>query len=285
MHAQDIIRLLRVKQWVKNLLVFTGVFFAGRLTDLHLLLQAVLVFIAFSLAASIVYILNDLKDREADRQHPAKKNRPLANGRVTPRQASLIIIILLILLGVVFAFLPWKVHAIITTYILFNLAYTFWLKHIVLLDVYSLSLNYLFRILAGTTGLGIPPSAWLLLFFFFASLYFAFEKREHELDTRAAKRVLRVYTRAYLQGMRLVMLGLLIMTYAIYVMFKHKAGFWFLTSIPLLLAIFAWHELHEDKLSFFEEAVMDPVLVSLIILWLLSVSLGLYAGWQPLHLA
>ena len=158
-----ILKLLRPHQYIKNTFVLAGVLFL-RQWDLYTLLQAGWAFCAFSLSASAVYILNDLYDIEADKAHPKKRYRPLPSGKISIATAKKLILVLLLI-----AFVPAFIAkdsvlvTILLAYILMNIAYSLRLKHIVLLDVFIISTGFMLRLLAGTWGIGIVPSAWLLL--------------------------------------------------------------------------------------------------------------------------
>jgi 4-hydroxybenzoate polyprenyltransferase len=176
------LHLLRPHQWLKNLFVFAGLLFGHAWQSPERLTQALTAFVAFCLLASAVYVLNDLIDRDADRLHPRKKHRPLAAGTLSLHTARLIGIVCLSA-GCALALAhdshaPWVFFA----YLALNIAYSFWLKHIVILDVVAISAGFLLRLLAGTLGLGIAPSHWLLLCGLLLTLFLGFAKRRAELD-------------------------------------------------------------------------------------------------------
>lgn len=182
------LKLLRVEQWVKNLFVFLPLFFAGKLLDSALLLQSLLAFIIFSLAASFIYIINDYTDIESDRRHPEKKKRPLASGAISKRSA-IILMLVLAALTVSMIYLSQnffeiniqKFTVIIAVYILINLAYTFKLKHVAIIDVVLISVGFVLRLLAGGYITGIAISQWAILLTFVLALVLALGKRRGEL--------------------------------------------------------------------------------------------------------
>lgn len=181
-------KLLRVEQWVKNLFVFVPLFFSGNITNLDLLNKSIFAFIIFSLAASVVYILNDYNDIEADRKHPEKRRRPLASGAVSKAKA-LGILTALMIVDIALVFLArfyfheplWKFAIIIGLYIVVNLAYTFKLKHVPIIDIFIIALGFVLRVLAGGYITGIGISQWAILLTFVLALVLAIGKRRGEL--------------------------------------------------------------------------------------------------------
>lgn len=181
-------KLLRVEQWVKNLFVFVPLFFSGNIKNIDLLSKSIFAFIIFSLAASAVYILNDYNDIEADRKHPEKRRRPLASGAVSKSQA-VGIFIGLIAADIALVFFAqtyfqeslWKFSIIIGSYFVMNLAYTFKLKHVPIIDISIIALGFVLRVLAGGYITGISISQWAILLTFVLALVLAIGKRRGEL--------------------------------------------------------------------------------------------------------
>jgi len=221
-----LLEALRPKQWTKNLLVFAGVVFSQHLRDPALVLRAFAGFIAFSLLAGSVYIVNDLRDVESDRQHPRKKNRPIASGRLSPTAAK---IALVPLLAVVVALSWWLGPAFAVTalvYLVVNFAYSTGLKHQPVLDVFLVALGFVLRAIAGVQLLvpvapGTAISPWLLVCTFFGALFLALAKRRREVANAGEhatrqRDVLRHYTPEMLDGMLLVSAATSLMSYALY---------------------------------------------------------------------
>ena len=178
----DYLRLIRIKQWLKNVFVFLPIFFAGKLLDLHLLLNSIIAFFSFSFIASSIYIINDYTDIEKDRMHPEKKNRPLAAGKI-PVNHAIIVFLFLFFSSYFFGYLThsWGVILIISVYFLMNLAYSFKLKQIAIVDVVIISLGFLLRIYMGGFATNLPISVWAILVTFFLALVMALGKRRGEL--------------------------------------------------------------------------------------------------------
>jgi 4-hydroxybenzoate polyprenyltransferase len=173
--------LLRPHQWTKSGFVFIGLLFGHAWTDQCLVWQATLAAAAFALAASAIYVLNDLADRERDRRHPTKCNRPLASGAVSVPLALVLCTGCLMAAAALAYAASNMVLLIVAGYVLLNIAYSYGLKKIVLLDVFIVSAGFLLRILAGTLGIGIVPTHWLLLCGMMLTLFLGFAKRRAEL--------------------------------------------------------------------------------------------------------
>jgi 4-hydroxybenzoate polyprenyltransferase len=176
-------RSLRPHQWAKNALIFLPLILAHRLGDLAGLGQAFLAFAAFSLAASGVYLVNDMMDVEQDRKHPVKKNRPIASGHLPMNAARLLSALCFVMAVLVTSRLPAGFALVLGGYLTLNLAYTFYLKRKLLVDVLALAAAYTLRIMAGAVATGIDQSFWLLTFASFLFLSLALVKRYIELDT------------------------------------------------------------------------------------------------------
>lgn len=175
--------LLRPQQWIKNALVFTPWVFAARTPAdlLNGLIPVVVTFAAFSLTASAVYAINDVIDADRDRLHPLKRHRPVASGVVAPATA-LALAAACAAMGLTLSGLAsWEVTAYLVGYLVNNYVYSIWLKHVQLLDVFSLSLGFLLRVYAGAAAVDAPVSAYLFLTVLFLTLYLGLGKRRFEL--------------------------------------------------------------------------------------------------------
>jgi 4-hydroxybenzoate polyprenyltransferase len=222
-NSYQLLRLMRPYQWVKNLFVFTGLLFGHAWHDPHLVIQAVIAFSAFCLLSSAVYTINDIVDIEQDRLHPKKTRRPLASGAVSVSAAALLAALLAMAgLALAYAASP-IVLAILLGYGLMNIAYTLRLKHVVILDVFIIATGFMLRILAGTLGIGIPPSKWLLLCGLMVTLFLGFTKRRAEIfalneDKANHRKVLEHYSPVLLDKMIGITAAGLIMSYSLYTM-------------------------------------------------------------------
>ncbi|MGM5630320.1 decaprenyl-phosphate phosphoribosyltransferase [Apibacter raozihei] len=178
----EYLKLIRIQQWVKNSFVFLPIFFAGKLLDFQLLMNTIIGFFAFSFIASSIYVINDYVDIESDRQHPEKKNRPLASGKINKKQAILVFITLFALAFLCcFVLDSVKVAIIISVYFIMNLAYSFKLKHIALIDITIIALGFLLRVFVGGYATGLLVSIWAIMLTFFLALIMGIGKRRGEL--------------------------------------------------------------------------------------------------------
>ena len=201
---RDIITLMRPHQWLKNLFVFTPLFFDRHATDWNYVWPCVVAFIAFCLVASGIYCFNDIHDAEADRQHPVKRMRPVASGSVSKRTAY---ITMIIAWSAAFALVAWDgfyrgsiqkgIIGTLLLYIVMNIAYCVKLKQIALLDVFMISLGFVLRIVVGGLATGIILSHWIVLTTFLLALFLAVAKRRDDVaiyetsGVKARKNVVR----------------------------------------------------------------------------------------------
>ena len=182
------LKLLRVEQWVKNLFVFIPLFFSGKIFETTQLFETIFSFIIFSFTASSIYIINDYSDIESDRAHPEKCRRPLASGAISVGRAKFVLvglvistIGLIISLSDVFGYNVLKFGAVISSYFVMNLAYTFRLKHIAIVDISIIAVGFVLRVLAGGYATGIVVSQWAIILTFVLALVLAVGKRRGEL--------------------------------------------------------------------------------------------------------
>ena len=216
-----LIRLLRPHQWLKNGFVFVGLLFGHAWSDPVKLGQALAAFAAFCLLASAVYVMNDLIDREQDRLHPKKKDRPLAAGTVGVGPAQALAVACLVGGGVIAWLWAGSAPWIFLAYVLLNVGYSFGLKHVVILDVFIIAAGFMLRILAGTLGIGIAPSQWLLLCGLMLTLFLGFAKRRAELialqsESAGHRRVLEQYTAPMLDQFIGIAAAGTVISYALY---------------------------------------------------------------------
>ncbi len=173
---------MRPRQWAKNVFVFVALFFDRKLTDPESVLRTLAAFVLLCLMSSAVYLMNDLADIENDRQHPTKKNRPLAAGQLSPAVAAIAAVILAVSsLAAGFA-LSTGLGWILLLYLLIQISYTFWLKRVVLVDVLIVAAGFILRIAAGVAVIEVERfSPWLYVFGGFLALFMVLGKRRHEL--------------------------------------------------------------------------------------------------------
>ncbi len=162
--------------------IFLPIFFAGKLLDIDLLIRTIISFFAFSFIASSIYVINDYVDIESDKQHPVKKHRPLASGKIKKNQV-VGTFFLLFFLAYFLCFLlhSWSITIIISIYFIMNLAYNFKLKHMAIIDVVIIAIGFLLRVFVGGQATNLPISIWAILLTFFLALIMGFGKRRGEL--------------------------------------------------------------------------------------------------------
>lgn len=176
-----LLRLLRPKQWVKNVFVLAPLLFAGALADAAAVSEAMIAMALFCLASSAVYILNDLRDVERDRRHPVKRHtRPIASGEVTPLTARLLLAMLIALLAAAALFKP-AVMTVVGGYLALNVAYSYYLKHQPVLDIFTIAVGFVLRVYAGAAALQLEVSAWMFVTTLCLALFLASVKRRQEL--------------------------------------------------------------------------------------------------------
>jgi len=180
MRIVETVRLLRVHQWTKNLICFAGVIFGGKFLDLEAWLMGSLAFFFFSITSSSIYVFNDIIDREKDAIHPKKKNRPIANGKISVAN-GVFVGVLLLGVGLIGGYLTgFSLFLLLLLYVVNNIAYSLVLKSIPLLDVFSISVGFVLRLFAGIYLLGDMPTAWIVLCTMFLALFLGFSKRRAE---------------------------------------------------------------------------------------------------------
>jgi len=214
------IELMRPQQWTKNLLVFAAILFAAQAHVPAQRLRAFVVFAAFCLVSSAVYIFNDVRDRETDRAHPRKRNRPIVSGRVKPAAA---LGLALVLLGCG-AVLLWRsapgAQACLLGYLVLQTVYTLFLKHQVILDVMAIAAGFVLRAVAGALAISVETSQWLLICTILLSLFLALSKRRSEIlsseNAQSHRLVLGEYTLQLLDQLIAVVAAGTILSYILY---------------------------------------------------------------------
>ena len=223
-----LVELLRPKQWVKNAFVLVGLLFGHAWRDPPMIMAAISATAAFCLASGAVYAFNDACDAARDREHPDKRNRPVARGAVSPGVALALSAIAAAAALSLAAWIGWQATAIVAAYLGLSVAYTTALKRIPVLDVVAIAGGFMLRLLAGTLGIGIEPSKWLLACGFLLTLFLGFAKRRAEIAqlTRDASRhraVLETYSIGFLdKAIALCAVGM-VAAYAWYTMAAETA--------------------------------------------------------------
>jgi len=294
----DWVRLVRPRQWIKNLVVFAGLLFTGRFGHLTELEKMAGLFVIFCVISAAGYIVNDVLDRRLDLEHPTKRRRPIAAGRIRPVTAIVVAAALLAAGMAGAVMLGWQVMLVTAAYLALTLAYSIVLKHRVIVDLLAIAAGFLLRALAGTVCLGVELSPWLFVCLSFLSLMLGLGKRRHEiglLNAEAANHrpVLSQYSRSYIDQMLMMMAASSIITYAIYTINsstarQHPA---LVYTVPLVLyAVMRYVYLvqHFERGGQPEEIFLtDRPMGLIVILWSLMVMaiflwkeiVGYFGGW------
>lgn len=216
-----LVRLMRPRQWTKNAIVFAALVFDHQLGDMTRLATVVGAFVAFCLASSAIYLLNDLRDLESDRLHPAKRLRPIASGLVSPRLALVATGVLLAVALPLATVLQPEFGLVVAVYVLLMVGYSLFLKHVVILDVFAIAAGFVLRAAGGAVVIDVPISPWLYVCTVLLALFIGFGKRRHELllleDAAGShRRNLDEYSPELLDHFILITAAATVMAYSLY---------------------------------------------------------------------
>lgn len=220
--ARLLLKAMRPRQWTKNGFVYAALLFDAKLLDVSLFVRTTVGFLLFCLLSSAVYLMNDLADIEADRLHPTKRNRPLASGALNPRLAVVACAVSLVVSVPASFALDWRFGVIALTYLAVQIAYTFWLKHLVLVDVFCIAAGFVLRVAAGVVLVHARNfSPWLYLSMTLLALFMAIGKRRHELTllqgrADSHRKILAEYNLRLLDDMMGLVTSATAVTYAFY---------------------------------------------------------------------
>jgi len=285
----DLVRTLRPTQWTKNLFVFAALVFAKQALSPPLLLRTAAAFAVFCLLSGALYIVNDLHDAAEDRLHPKKCRRPIAAGRISARRAVLLAAVCgLGSLAASYALgLPFFAAA--AAYALIQLAYTFKLKHVVIIDIFVIAAGFVLRVAAGGLVIGVPLSSWLLICTTLLALFVAMGKRRHEIvllegDAPGHRPILREYSPYLLDQMISVVTASTLVAYCLYTVSEETVRKFgtadLIFTMPFVLyGIFRYlYLVHQKGLGGSPEEIVihDKPLAVSILLWIAAVGVILY---------
>lgn len=283
------IKLLRPKDWAKNLFLFVPLFFAGDLFDWSkILLVAVGVF-CFCCVASSIYIINDYRDREDDRKHPVKKFRPLASGVVSPAIA-LVMFAVLLLAGLALAFyLDIPFAFLLAAYFVMNMGYSFGLKNVSILDIFIVAIGFAIRVKAGGVLADVDVTTWLNMMVFLLALFMAIGKRRDDVLLSESsgmhmRKVMKGYTVEFLNSLLALVSGIIIVAYFMYTLSdrmiaKHQTARLFYTGVFVMAGIMRYLQIifvQKDAGSPTKILFKDRFIQIVIILWIISFYFILY---------
>lgn len=284
----EIVKLIRPHHYIKNLFVLAPIFFSGLITNEVLLNQSLIAFILFSLAASSVYILNDIMDVSEDRLHPKKKNRPIASGSV-PVSIAWIILTCFVVASLVGS---WYISANLTyvliLYIVMNILYSLGMKHLSIIDVTMISMGFVLRIFAGSVIIETDPSMWIILMTFLLSFFLGLSKRRDDVLMNAnglkTRKNIDGYNLDFVNAAMVLMASVVIFSYISYTisdLTQERLGtdYLYLTVLFVIIGIFRYFQI-----IFVEENSGSPTKIMIndrfsqinIALWLITYSYIIY---------
>ncbi len=266
------LKLMRVKHYIKNILIFLPLIFSNNLFNFIKLNNCIWAFIVFSLACSIIYIFNDIKDIEKDKLHPKKKERPLASGKVSIKEAIILIILLVLLVIGGMFYLKASIYSIllVVIYIILNIGYSICLKNIPLLDIIVLVSGFLIRVLYGASIIDVNVSNWLYLTIMALSFYLVLGKRRNEImmTDKNTRKVLKYYNKDFLDKNMYMCLSLAIVFYALWAVTIENS--YLVLTVPLIIIVCMRYSMLIEQENFgdpVEVVLSDKVIISLILLY------------------
>jgi decaprenyl-phosphate phosphoribosyltransferase len=285
--AAGVLRTMRPRQWVKNVLVLAAPFAAGDIFMPGIALDLLIAFVAFSIAASGIYLVNDANDVAADRAHPTKRNRPIAAGIVPVPVALGVAVVLLLGALALSAVASYELLAVLAVYVVVQLSYCFWLKHQPVLDICIVASGFLLRAVAGGAATGIPLSQWFLLSAGFGSLFMVAGKRYAEMmlaERTGAKirKSLESYSASYLRFVWALSATVLITTYCLWAFAigeqQHNMVYSAISIVPFVVAVLRYSvDVDGGNGGEPEEiALGDRVLQVLAVLWIATLTAAVY---------
>ncbi|MDH3627588.1 MAG: decaprenyl-phosphate phosphoribosyltransferase [Acidobacteriota bacterium] len=285
-------RGMRPRHWTKNIFIFAPLVFARELTTTPYLSLVAMGFVVFCALTSGVYLLNDLVDREKDRAHPVKRHRPIAAGRLSVPMAQVAVFALTLVALVGAGWLSLRFTYVAVAYLLLNLAYSTWLKRVVIVDVMVVATGFLLRAWAGAVLIDVKLSHWLLLCTGLVAMFLGFVKRRQELvalqgmDASDQRPILREYSLPFLDQMIATVTACTVLAYALYAFSDEVTARigspWMGATVPFVLfGIFRYlylaHQRDQGE-NPTEIVTRDAGMVATVILWALTVLYALYAG-------
>ena len=280
---QNILKLIRPRQYIKNLFIFAPLFFVGQIANVELFLNLVVTFIAFSISASAIYILNDFQDIEEDRQHPEKKYRPLASGAISKKTAIVLMNTFFIVGISLMATLSLQALVILCLYIALNFGYSFYFKRIAILDVTIISIGFVLRLFVGSAVIEIPLSMWIVIMTFLLSLFLALAKRRDDVllfinTGKKMRKAIGGYNLQFIDGAMMIMASVVIVSYILYttsidVFQSAQSEYLYLTALFVILGIMRYLQIafiESDSGSPTKIIFNDKFIQVTILAWILS---------------
>lgn len=284
-----VIRLLRIKQWVKNLFLFIPVFFAGNIFNFSKLALILSGAFAFSLVASGIYVLNDYQDRQVDRLHPRKKTRPIASGEVSERTAQVLMVILLGGGLALSFFINQLFFYILVIYVVLNIGYSMGLKNVAILDLFIVASGFLLRVYSGGIIANVPVTEWLAIMILLLALFLVTAKRRDDLLIRSetgelVRKASQSYNLEFINSCLTLLSAVIIVAYIMYsvspeVTERFKSSHLFMTTVFVIAGIMRYLQItfvEQDSGSPTNVLYRDKFILVTIVGWILSFYLIIY---------
>ena len=281
--ARSLLLATRPRQWLKNSFVVLPLVFSGNAGSPALIGLTFATFVIFCAASSATYLTNDIFDAVADREHPEKRNRPIASGALSRSTAGFAAVVLGLASLVGAVAINWQLLIVVLAYMAVTTAYSIWLKHLIILDIMAIATGFVLRVIGGAEAIDVRPSSWLIVCAGVLAMFLGFGKRHHELAAlgHAApshRSVLAEYDRRFLDAMLIVTATLTIASYAIYTT-SRPATPWLVATIPFVgygVLRYLWLVMHEGSGgSPTEMAWTDRPIQLAVVLWILTAGLVL----------
>jgi decaprenyl-phosphate phosphoribosyltransferase len=283
------LRLIRIKHYVKNLFIFAPLFFALKFTDIDRVLLCFAASIVFTAVAGVVYIINDYKDIEQDKLHPTKRFRPLASGEVRPIEAFILAAVFLTW-GLVLSYVihPYMLFLVII-YFLINLAYSFKLKHVAIVDIFIVSSGFIIRLVIGAIVAAVPLTHWIVVMVFLLALFISLAKRKDDLQISKAtgntvRKAIDGYNETFINAAMIMNLAAVLVSYIIYTtmpesMLKFHSVNLYITSIFVIFGVFRYLQIIfvEEKSGSPVEILLKDRLIQLAVVgWIITFLVLIY---------
>ncbi len=285
------IQVVRPHQFIKNGFIWLPLVFGYKVGDLHAVVQTFWAFAVFCFAAGGVYILNDLKDIKEDREHPTKRLRPLASGALSPSDAiGLLSILILVAALISFTLLPVMFAALLGAYLLLNVAYSFFLKNLAIIDVVCVAIGFVIRVFAGGIVAHVVISHWIIIMTFLLALFLALAKRRDDLllssNGHNTRKSLNGYNLEFVSLSMILMASVIIVSYILYcvspeIQQRHGTTHLYLTALWVVVGI-----LRYLQITFVEQRsgsptlifLKDPFMQTVVFCWMLTFVLLIYGS-------
>jgi 4-hydroxybenzoate polyprenyltransferase len=274
---------MRPHHYIKNIFIFIPLFFSLKITDMGLLLSAFIAFIAFSLSASAVYILNDYFDIEDDKNHPKKRFRPLASGEVSKKEAVSMMMLLFGSAIALISCISFDATLILFFYVMMNIAYSLHLKHMAIVDVTIIAIGFVLRLFMGSVATGIALSHWIVIMTFLLALFMALAKRRddvliYENTGKKMRKVIDGYNLQFLDVAMAIMASVVIVSYVMYtsspeVIERMGSEYLYLTSLFVIMGVMRYLQIafvHLNSGSPTGIMLKDRFIQFTLLLWIVS---------------